>query len=60
MSKEILVIPEDKLLETIKVLRAGLKATENDKTISNETREQLTKWCDEENVYISMMRENND
>jgi hypothetical protein len=49
MSKEVLYVPEDHLLEVIQVIRAGLKTEQ----VSPETREQLTRWCDEEEQYIS-------
>lgn len=46
---EILCVPEDNLNEVIIVIREGLKHV----NVSNETREQLTKWCDEECEYIN-------
>jgi hypothetical protein len=52
MATEILSVPEDHLLEVIKVIRAGLKATKDDKNITPETRQQLTKWCRDEEKYI--------
>lgn len=51
MAKEILVIPEASLADVILVIRMGL-AYEGEH-ISNETREQLTKWCDAEEAYIN-------
>lgn len=53
MASETLSVPEDHLAEVIKVIREGLKATANDKSISMETREQLAKWCDEEEEYLN-------
>lgn len=54
MATEILVVPEEKLLEVIRVIRVGLTATyaDADKKILMETRRQLKKWCDEEERYI--------
>jgi hypothetical protein len=49
MAKEVLYVPEESLEEVIRVLRAGLKV----ETVSEETREQLTKWCDEEEEYLN-------
>ncbi len=51
MAKEILAIPEERLIEVIAVIRAGLEITET----SDETREQLMKWCneEEEEAYIT-------
>jgi len=49
MAKEILSIPEDKLSEVIKVIREGLKHV----IVSEETSQQLSKWCDEEEEHIS-------
>lgn len=48
MASEILAVPEDNLAEVIAVIRAGLKTTK----VTPETREQLTKWCDEEEAYL--------
>jgi len=56
MAKEILAIPEEKLSEVIAVIRSGLEHVDdghNDlSTISDETREQLTEWCDKEEDYL--------
>ena len=52
MATEILSVPEDHLLEVVAVLRAGLKATQHHSTVGKKTREQLTKWCDEEEAYM--------
>lgn len=60
MAKEILAVPEGSLLEVIKVIRTGLKSLKNDRAISKETREQLTKWCDEEEAYIKPKRPRRD
>lgn len=55
MAKETLTIPEEKLPEVIKVIRAGLEYVDSGHylpQISDETREQLAKWCDEQEEYL--------
>ena len=56
MAKEILVVPEEKLSEVIAVIRAGLEYVDDGygdiSIISDETREQLEKWCKEELEYL--------
>jgi hypothetical protein len=54
MAKEILAIPEEHLAEVIRVIRAGLALA----AVSNEVREQLTKWCDAEEEYLRDLQEN--
>lgn len=51
MASEVLAVPEENLAEVIKVIRAGLRTT----TVSNETHEQLTNWCDAEERYLKDM-----
>ena len=53
MAREILSVPEDYLLETIEVLRRGLEATMASPTVSDRTRKALTKWCNDEEAYIT-------
>jgi len=48
MAKEILAVPEERLLEVIAVIRAGLAVS----AVSDETVVQLAKWCDEEEAYM--------
>ena len=68
MSKEILAIPEDKLREVIYVIRAGIKYSQaipldplvKLETISYETIESLTLWCDQEEEYLNMLEDKND
>lgn len=48
MAVEILAVPEECLAEVIRVIRAGLACEQ----VSPETRDQLMKWCDEEEGYI--------
>lgn len=52
MAKEILVVSEDYLLEVIAVIRAGLDALA---VVSDRTRIQLVKWCDEEEEYVKRL-----
>lgn len=55
MAKEILAIPEEKLGEVIQVIRSGLGNVDGGsylQEISDETREQLIKWCNEEEKYL--------
>lgn len=49
MASEILRVPEEHLLEVIEVIRAGLKVTK----VDPEVTAHLTKWCDEEEEYMS-------
>jgi hypothetical protein len=50
MASEVLSVPEEKLGEVIKVIRAGLMTLDMD--VSDDTFENLTKWCDEEEEYL--------
>jgi hypothetical protein len=50
MASEILTVPEEHLRDVIKVVRTGLSHT---KTVSKEVRDQLTKWCREEELYLN-------
>lgn len=54
MAKEVLAVPEDSLLEVIKIIRAGLKAT---KKVTPDVRYNLKKWCDEEEAYMKGLNE---
>lgn len=49
MASEILAVPEENLLEFIKIVRAGLKAV---KKVTPDVREALTEWCDGEEAYM--------
>jgi hypothetical protein len=53
MATEVLNVPEDKLEEVIKVIRAGLRTTK----VSKETKKALTTWCDEEEEYLERLNE---
>lgn len=44
MAREILVVPEEDLVEVISVIRRGLE----DCAVSDKVREALTTWCNEE------------
>lgn len=49
MAKEILAIPEENLLEVIKVIRVGLSTLGGE--VSEEVRQNLELWCNEEEAY---------
>jgi hypothetical protein len=51
MASEILAVPEEHLLEVIAIIRAGLTALRS--IVTPEVREQLAKWCDEEEEYMN-------
>ncbi|MDX9781326.1 MAG: hypothetical protein RBT66_09855 [bacterium] len=55
MANEILYVPEDKLLEVIYVIRAGVSVATSDghaPEISHDTERALLKWCDDEEDYL--------
>lgn len=55
MAKEVLAIPEENLEEVVRVIRTGLECVGSSHylpQISDETRVQLTKWCDDEEEYL--------
>ena len=49
MGKETLTIPEENLLKTVKIIRAGLDhlISEHEISYSDETYIQLANWCEE-------------
>ena len=49
MASEILAVPEENLLEFIKIVRAGLKAT---KKVTPDVKRALNQWCKEEEAYM--------
>jgi hypothetical protein len=49
MASEILVVPEEHLLEVVEIIRLGLK---NHEKTSREVKRNLKKWCDEEETYM--------
>lgn len=51
MASEILAVPEQYLAEFIAVIRCGLRGEE----VSTQTRDQLTRWCDEEEEYLKRL-----
>lgn len=53
MAKETLSVPEENLAEVIRVIRAGLKAVK----VSQDTRDNLIRWCDEEQEYLDRLAE---
>jgi len=56
MAKETLSIPEEKLAEVIKVIKIGLEYVDGN-FISEETRENLIQWCDDEEEYLKRISE---
>lgn len=57
MGREVLVVPEESLAEVISVIRAGLISKPN---ISEDTRRNLMRWCDEMEEYLNEMAEDDD
>lgn len=58
MASEILAVPEEHLADVIRVIRAGLKQypfRRSGGNINPEVREQLNKWCDEEEEYLNRL-----
>lgn len=53
MASEILSIPEDYLEEVIDIIRVGLRECE---PVNLKVKQQLTKWCDEEQAYLERLR----
>lgn len=53
LATEVLNVPEENLRDVIKVLRAGLKKVK----VSRDTKEALTRWCDEEEEYLDRQEE---
>lgn len=49
MGSEILAVPEERVLEVIKVLRAGLHQVE----VSEDTRDGIESWCKECEEYYA-------
>jgi hypothetical protein len=50
MATEVLSVPEEKLGEVIRVIRAGLHA--KPPRVSAETAKRLRTWCSEEEEYL--------
>lgn len=57
MAREVLVVPEESLAEVTAVIRAGLAGKPN---VSEDTRRNLTRWCDEMEEYLREMAEDDD
>lgn len=49
MAKEVLAVPEESLKEVIAVIRSGLH---HNKWVSQDTRDNLSNWCDREEEYL--------
>lgn len=56
MAIEVLHVPEQHLLEVVKVIREGLAHT----SVSPEVREALATWCDDEERYMQGVDEGED
>jgi hypothetical protein len=54
MASEVLAVPEEHLLEFIRIIRRGLKAT---RKVAPEVRRHLTEWCDETEAYMKGMED---
>lgn len=50
MTTELLPVPEEHILDVIKVIRAGLDSVEDQ--VDPEVAEQLKVWCDQEEDYL--------
>ncbi len=50
MAKIILSIPEERGLEVIDLIRSGVYVYHS--MLSRETRDQLIKWCNEQEKYL--------
>lgn len=57
MASEALYVPEEHLHDVIKVIRVGLAAGGRAGRIKKEVREQLNKWCNEEEDYLKRLEE---
>jgi len=56
MGKQILAVPDRRLREVIKILRAGLSSC-TDEDVSAETREALDQWCRDHEAYLARLAE---
>lgn len=54
MASETLTVPEEYLEDVIRVIRAGLKAV---KKLPKDVRDNLAEWCDEEEDYVTRLKE---
>lgn len=52
MGTELLAVPEERLTETILVIRAGLRNVK----VSEETRTGLLRWCDDHMRHLRGIR----
>jgi hypothetical protein len=58
MAREILAVPEQHLDEVIRLIRLGLcHSLDYPGHFSQEVREHLMRWCDEEEEYLKGLRE---
>lgn len=49
MASEILSVPEEHLAEVIAIIRKGI---EESPEVSDDVKERLTEWCDDEEEYL--------
>jgi hypothetical protein len=54
MASEILAIPEENLEEVIRIIRTGIKNSNN---VSTDVRYNLEKWCKKEEKYLKELNE---
>lgn len=52
MASETLAVPEESLKEVVAIIRSGLSHV---KWISKDTRNNLKKWCDDEEAYLKQL-----
>ena len=53
MASEILAVPEQRLEEVIRVIRAGLKAVKP--PVSKDVENNLLLWCHDEEEYLKRL-----
>lgn len=54
MASEVLAVPERHLAEVISIIRTGLDVK---KKVTPEVKEQLSKWCNDEEEYLKRLEE---
>ena len=50
MASEILSVPEERILEVVKVLRSGISTCQD--SVSEDTLIHLMKWCNDMEEYM--------
>ena len=59
MGKEILAIPEEKIMEVVQVIRGGIEYTlafDPESKVSSETVDRLIEWCDSHEEHWRMLQ----